>query len=137
AVAGSVAGWGSCESPRGAVVGGCGGGGGVVSSALLLALLVTQSSHWRPEERAFVSDFSVVTAVAASPFTLYAATTHGLLIYDRRTQHWALPVTTLDGYPSERVRTALADPVDDAVWLGTSSGWARDDANIRRWDSGL
>ncbi len=96
-----------------------------------------QSSRWRPDERVLVSDFSVVTAVAASPFTLYAATTHGLLIYDRRTQHWALPVTTLDGYPSEPVRTALADPVDDAVWLGTTSGWARYDATIRRWDSGI
>ena len=104
---------------------------------VLAALLVVQSSRWRPEERALVSDFSVVTAVAASPFTLYAATTHGLLIYDRRTQHWALPVTTLDGYPSDRVRAALADPVDDAVWLGTTSGWARYDANIRRWDSGI
>ena len=104
---------------------------------VLAALLVVQSSRWRPEERALVSDFSVVTAVAASPFTLYAATTHGLLIYDRRTQHWALPVTTLDGYPSDRVRAALADPVDDAVWLGTTSGWARYDANMRRWDSGI
>ena len=105
--------------------------------SLLAALLLLQSSRWRPEERTLVSDFSVVTAVAASPFTVYAATTHGLLIYDRRMQRWQLPVTTLDGYPSDHIRVALADPVDDAVWLGSDQGWARYDANARRWDSGL
>jgi ligand-binding sensor domain-containing protein len=96
-----------------------------------------QSGRWRLEDRTLVSDFSIITAVAASPFTVYAATTHGLLIYDRRTQRWSLPVTSLDGYPTDRVRTALADPVEDAVWLGTTSGWARYDANSRRWDTGI
>jgi ligand-binding sensor domain-containing protein len=109
----------------------------VKKAMLLAALLAVQSSRWRPDERALVSDFSFVSAVAASPFTVYAATTHGLLMYDRRTQRWQLPVTTLDGYPSDYVRVALADAVDDAVWLGTAQGWAHYDANIRRWDSGV
>jgi hypothetical protein len=78
----------------------------------------------------------MVDAVAASPWVVYAATRHGLLLYDRRARAWRLPVTTLDGYPTARVRTALADPAGNAVWLGTDDGWARYDADLRRWDEG-
>jgi ligand-binding sensor domain-containing protein len=83
-----------------------------------------------------ISDFSVVDAVAASPWVVFAATRHGLLIYDRRTHAWQLPVTALDGYPAARVRFALADPVGNAVWLGTDGGWARYDADQHHWDTG-
>lgn len=98
--------------------------------------LTAQSRSWRPEERVLVSDFSIVDAVAASPWIVYAATRHGLLLYDRRSRSWRLPVTTLDGYPAARVRTALADPAGNAVWLGTADGWARYDADLQRWDRG-
>jgi ligand-binding sensor domain-containing protein len=94
-------------------------------------------SQWRPDERALISDFSSVAAVAASPFLVFAATTHGLTIYDRLAREWRLPVTSLDGYPAARVRVALADPVGSAVWLGTDEGWARYDADVRLWESGF
>lgn len=99
--------------------------------------LSAQSRFWRPEDRVVVTDFSVVDAVAASPWIVYAATRHGLVLYDRRTRAWQLPVTTLDGYPAGRVRVALADPAGNAVWLGTDEGWARYDADLRRWDRSL
>src|SRR2546427_570825 len=99
--------------------------------------LSAQSRFWRPEDRALISDFSYVTAVAASPFTVFGATTHGLVVYDRQARTWRLPVTTLDGYPASRVRAALADATGNAVWLGTTSGWARYDADAQRWDSGF
>ncbi|MBI1967232.1 MAG: hypothetical protein HYS40_04520 [Gemmatimonadetes bacterium] len=92
--------------------------------------------QWRPDERALLTDFSHVTAIAASPFTVFAATTHGLTVYDRRARRWRLPVTALDGYPTIPVRIALADATDNAVWLGTGDGWARYDADIRQWQSG-
>ena len=97
---------------------------------------VRQSVRWRPEDRVLISDFSVIEAVAASPFTVFAATTHGLTIYDRQARTWRLPVTALDGYPPARVYAALADVVDNAVWLGTTDGWARYDANVRTWEQG-
>lgn len=103
---------------------------------LAVALLSAQTRFWRPDDRVLISDFSVVDAVAASPWIVYAATRHGLLLYDRRARTWRLPVTTLDGYPGARVRTALADPAGNAVWLGTEDGWARYDADLRRWDQG-
>jgi ligand-binding sensor domain-containing protein len=108
--------------------------GAVLLSAYPASRLSAQG-FWRPEDRVLISDFSYVTAVAASPFLVFGATTHGLIIYDRQARAWRLPVTALDGYPA-RVRVALADAAGDAVWLGTTEGWARYDADAQRWDSG-
>ncbi|PYP71540.1 MAG: hypothetical protein DMD36_03745, partial [Gemmatimonadetes bacterium] len=93
-----------------------------------------QSARWRPEDRVLISDFSNVEAVAVSPFTVFAATMHGLISFDRPAHAWRLPVTSLEGYPAARVRVALADGADNAVWLGTDEGWARYDAAVGRWD---
>lgn len=101
-----------------------------------VAVLPAQTRFWRPEDRVVVSDFSVVDALAASPWIVYVATRHGLLLYDRRARAWQLPITSLDGYPTSRVRSALADPAGTAVWLGTDQGWARYDGDLRRWDQG-
>lgn len=114
----------------------------LVAAAVLVSVSPTvrpsiQARVWRPEERVVVSDFSYVEAVAASPFLVFAATTHGLTIYDRGARAWRLPLTALDGYPSAPVRAALADAVDNAVWLGTADGWARYDVDLRQWERGF
>jgi len=105
-------------------------------SIRLSAYPPSQSRLWRPDERVLITDFSQVDAVAASPFTVYGATPRGLLVYDRHARAWQYPVTPLDGYPARRVRAALADPVDDAVWLATDDGIARYGPTARRWERG-
>jgi ligand-binding sensor domain-containing protein len=92
-------------------------------------------AQYAPDDRVLISDFSYVDAIAASPSLVFAATPHGLVIYDRMARAWRLPVTSLDGYPAARVRVALADPVGNAVWLGTALGLARYDADLRAWES--
>jgi ligand-binding sensor domain-containing protein len=104
--------------------------------AVLIVLVTT--AQWRPEERVLVSDFSYVDAVAASPWLVFAATRHGLLIYDRVARVWKPPVTTLDGYPTARVRSAVADETGNAVWLGSGGvdGYVRYDVDARMWTRG-
>ena len=104
--------------------------------AALIVLIAT--AQWSPGERVLVSDFSVVDAVAASPWLVFAATRHGLLVYDRVTRAWKQPVTTLDGYPPSRVRVAIADESGNAVWLGTGGidGYVRYDVDARMWTRG-
>jgi ligand-binding sensor domain-containing protein len=93
--------------------------------------------QWRPDERVVISDFSVVDAVAASPWLVFAATRHGLLVYDRVTRAWKQPVTTLDGYPTSRVRVAIADQGGNAVWLGGGpDGYVRYDVDAHMWTRG-
>jgi ligand-binding sensor domain-containing protein len=110
------------------------------TTLVLLALSIVPSFHrsaqWRPDERVLLSDFSVIDAVAASPWLVFAATRHGLLIYDRAVRAWKPPVTTLDGYPSSRVRGATADPAGNAVWLHLMDGYVRYDADARQWTRG-
>ena len=85
-----------------------------------------------------ISDFSEVQAVAASSWFVYAATTHGLLVYDRVSRRFRIPVTTIDGYPTGRVRRAIADPTANAVWLdlGSGFGYVRYDVDGRAWMPG-
>ena len=102
-----------------------------------VGLLFLSSGFWRPGDRVLLSDFSLVTAVAASPFYVYAATPNGLLIYDRGADHWIVPQSALDGYPTSLVRLAIADPVGNGVWLGTADGWAHYNQDINQWDAGI
>lgn len=88
-----------------------------------------------------ISDFSSVEAVAASSWFVYAATSHGLLIYDRVSRRFRIPVTAIDGYPGggpSRVRRAIADPAANAVWLdlGPGFGYVRYDVDGRAWTPG-
>ncbi len=96
------------------------------------------STLWGPDNRVLVSDFSDVQALAASSWFVFAATTHGLLVYDRVARRFLIPVTTLDGYPTARVRRAVADPSGNAVWLdlGAALGNVRYDLDGRAWTPG-
>jgi ligand-binding sensor domain-containing protein len=94
---------------------------------------------WGPDNRVLISDFSDVQALAASTWFVFAATTHGLLVYDRVARRFRLPVTALDGYPTgRRVRRAIADPAGNAVWLdlGAGAGYVRYDLDGRGWTPG-
>lgn len=92
----------------------------------------------RPDDRVVVSDFSHIHAVAASPWLVFAATSHGLLIYDRIAHRFRAPVTALDGYPGGPVRRAVIDAGGNGVWLELWGGrdYARYDADTRTWTRG-
>jgi ligand-binding sensor domain-containing protein len=93
---------------------------------------------FEPNNRIVISDFLDVQAVAASPWLMFGATLHGLVIYDRVARRFRPPITALDGYPAGRVRRAIADQTGNAVWLdlGTAGGYVRFDADGRTWTPG-
>jgi ligand-binding sensor domain-containing protein len=96
--------------------------------------LMAQAGFWREDERVIVADQSVVVAVAATENRVYVATATSLGIYDRMFRQWAPPVTVVDGYPREPVTVALADPAEDAVWLGTATSVVRYRPVLRTFD---
>ena len=93
------------------------------------------SRFWRAEERAVISDFSEVVALAATDRLVFVATRNGLGLYDRQFRRWEVPITFVDGYPRESVRAALADPTDESVLLATAQGLIRYRPLLRQFES--
>lgn len=116
--------------------------GRIAVSGRLRRLPIRPSAHppLGPDDRVLITDFTEVDAVAASPWFVFAATRHGLVIYDRAMRRFRPPVTVLHGYPASglRVRRAIADPSGSAVWLDLSGGgdYARYDVDGRAWTRG-
>jgi hypothetical protein len=113
-----------------------------VSRALAAALFllasatpsVAQTHLWREDERVIITDLSVIQAVTASDTRVYVAGTHALGLYDHRFHQWEPPVTAADGYPQEPITVALADPSEEAVWLGTATGVFRYRPTLREFE---
>lgn len=99
---------------------------------------VVPAPYFRPDDRIVVSDFSHVRAVAASSWLVFAATSHGLVIYDRLTRQFRPPVTALDGYPAGRVVGAVIDAAGNGVWLQLwgEAGYVHYDPDGRIWTRG-
>ncbi len=110
-------------------------------AALVAGFLGTQSLAaqagsrlWRPDERVVISDFSRVEAVGVGRDVVYAVTTEGIGMYDRRFRRWEPPVTGVEGFGGEQVFTALVDPLDRSLWMGTMSGLVRYDPVLRLFE---
>ncbi len=83
------------------------------------------------EERVLVGSYPAIEAVAVSRRFVFAAATGldgrvagpdvpgGILVYDRLRGVWLPPLGVGDGGMDLGVRVMAADPVDDALWIGT------------------
>lgn len=91
---------------------------------------------WRPEERTVVGDFSRVTAIATSSDRVFIVSPTGLLIWNPQFQHWEASVDPPDRGLLARVFTALADPLDNSLWLARPDGWVHYQPDIQLWDQG-
>jgi ligand-binding sensor domain-containing protein len=109
-----------------------------VLSLLLVSSVEAQSfsRDWRPEDRTIVGDFSRVTAIAASADRVYIASPGGLLIWNPQFRHWEGSVEPPDRNLLAGVFTALADPLDNSVWLARPEGWVHYQPDIQLWDQG-
>jgi hypothetical protein len=109
----------------------------------VLALALASSAQaqsftrdWRPEDRTVVGDFSRVTAIATSPDRVFIASPTGLLIWNPQFQRWEGSIEPPDRALLARVFTALADPLDNSLWLARPDGWVHYQPDIQLWDQG-
>ena len=91
--------------------------------------LGVRHAYWRAEDRVLVSDFSTVSAVASDRRFVYAATEHGVAVFDHRMQRWTAPLTVEDGFPRADLPIALeVDEFTGLLWMITRTGalWSYD-----------
>lgn len=96
-----------------------------------------QTRDWSPEERAVLGDFSRVNAVAATLQQVYCVTPDAILAWDPLARRWEGPYTPRDPGALRDVFAAVADPLDNSLWLIRRNGWIRFDPGIRLWEQGF
>lgn len=101
------------------------------------ALRAQEPVLWRPEDRAVLTAFDAIEALARDERRIYGATARGMILYDFVAARWELPSTEEDGYPVGRRPTALAfDAENRAVWLATGDGELFSfQVDLQRWDA--
>ncbi len=96
--------------------------------------LSAQSHLWRPEERVLLTDYSYVDAIGAGTDIVYVITRGGIGVYDLRFRRWDPPVALPPSVPAGTARSAIVDPVDRSLWIGTALGVSHYDPHLRTFD---
>jgi hypothetical protein len=99
--------------------------------------LAAQSRDWSPEDRTIIGDFTRINAVATTVDRVFAVTPQALLVLDPQRHQWEGPYLPPDPTLLTDVVAALADPIDNSLWLVRRNGWIRFEPGIRLWDQGF
>lgn len=94
------------------------------------------SRDWRPDERVVIGDFRTINAVAAAYDRVFAVSPWQLLIWRPGFREWEGPFTPPDPRFLQGVTAALADPLDNSVWMARRTGWTRYEPDLRLWSAG-
>jgi hypothetical protein len=71
------------------------------------------------EDRVVLTAANYVEAIAVSQRLVFAVTRNALTIYDRQFDAWQPPVALPPELGAGRISSIAADPMEDAVWIGT------------------
>jgi ligand-binding sensor domain-containing protein len=74
---------------------------------------------FRREDRVVLTSANYVEAIAVSQRLVFSVTRNALAIYDRQFDAWQPPVELAPEMAAGRISSIAADPVEDAVWIGT------------------
>jgi hypothetical protein len=94
------------------------------------------SRDWRPEDRIVIRDFSRINGIAASLDRVYIVSPSAVLIWNPQFRHWEGSFDPPTPSLLARVFTALADPLDNSLWLARPDGWVHYQPEIQLWDQG-
>jgi hypothetical protein len=105
----------------------------------LASLAGAQSStrDWRPEDRTVIGDYSRISAIATSSDRVYIVSPYAVLIWKPQFRHWEGSFDPPNPSLLARVFTALADPLDNSLWLARPEGWVHYQPDIQLWDQGV
>lgn len=105
---------------------------------LLLAAgpMQAQSRSFSTDDRIVLTDFTRISAVAASRDRVFAVTADALVAYDAVGRRWEGPFSPPRPGALRGVFAALADPLDGGVWLARADGYLHFDPGIQLWDEG-
>ena len=95
-----------------------------------------RSRDWRPEDRTVIGDFSRITSIATSIDRVYATSTTAVIIWNPQFHQWQGPYDAPDPALLSRVFGALADPLDNSLWLARPDGWIHFQPELQLWDQG-
>lgn len=99
--------------------------------------LAAQAGDWAPEDRAVIGDFTQINAVTTTTERVYVVSRDAVVGYDPQTGRWEGPWRPLDPTLLRDVLVALADPLDNSLWLVRRNGWVRFEPAIRMWETGF
>ena len=91
---------------------------------------------WRPDERTVIGDFSRINAIAASLDRVYIVSPSAVLVWNPQFRRWEGAFDPPTPSLLARVFTALADPLDNSLWLARRDGWVHYQPEIQLWDQG-
>lgn len=91
---------------------------------------------WTPSERAVIGDFRTIIGVATTYDRVYAVSPQQVLVWRPATESWEGPFTPPDPAMMRGVRVALADPLDNSLWLVGADRWLHFEPELRIWTVG-
>lgn len=94
------------------------------------------SRDWRPEERTVIGDFNRINAIATSLDRVYIVSPSAVLIWNPQFRRWEGASDPPTPSLLSRVFSALADPLDNSLWLARPDGWVHYQPDIQLWDQG-
>jgi len=100
------------------------------------ALAQAPSRDWRSDERVVIGDFGDINAVATAYDRVFAVSPRQLLVWRPGFGEWEGPFDPPDPRYLHGVAAALADPLDNSVWMARPDGWTRYEPDLRLWSAG-